>query len=52
MLLTAYTIVHVIISLVGIFSGFVVLYGLLAGKRLDGWTALFLTTTVPDNRQH
>ena len=46
MILTIYTLIHVIISLVGIFSGFVVLFGLLAGKRLDGWTALFLTTTV------
>ena len=41
-----YTLVHVLISLVGIGSGFIVLYGLLTGKRLDGWTALFLTTTV------
>jgi hypothetical protein len=28
----------VIISLVGIGSGFIVLFGLLNGKRLDGWT--------------
>ena len=41
-----YTFIHVVISLVGIFSGFVVMYGLLAAKRLDGWTALFLGTTV------
>jgi hypothetical protein len=41
-----YTLVHVLISLVGIGSGFVVMFGLLAGKRLDGWTALFLTSTV------
>ena len=31
-----YTFIHVVISLVGIFSGFVVMYGLLAAKRLDG----------------
>ncbi|MGO9203671.1 MAG: DsbA family protein [Limisphaerales bacterium] len=30
----------------GILSGFVVLFGLLVGKRLDNWTALFLATTV------
>ena len=30
----------------GIGSGFVVLFGLIAGKRLDGWTAFFLATTV------
>lgn len=41
-----FTLVHVLISLVGIGSGLVVVVGLLAGKRLDGWTALFLVTTV------
>jgi hypothetical protein len=41
-----YTLVHVLISLVGIGSGLVVMFGLLTGKRLDGWTALFLATTV------
>jgi hypothetical protein len=46
MSLATFTFVHVLISLVGILSGFVVLFGLLGGKRLDGWTALFLTTTV------
>jgi hypothetical protein len=38
--------IHVAISLIGIVSGFVVLYGLLTGQRLGGWTALFLATTV------
>jgi hypothetical protein len=41
-----FTIVHVLLSLVGIGSGLVVVFGLLAGKRLDGWTAVFLATTV------
>lgn len=40
------TLTHVLISLVGIVSGFVVVFGLLSAKRLDGWTAIFLTTTV------
>jgi hypothetical protein len=44
--LQTYTLVHVVISLIGIVSGFAVLYGLLTAKRLDRWTALFLTTTV------
>jgi hypothetical protein len=44
--LETFTIVHVVISLIGILSGFVVVFGLVSGKRLDGWTALFLTTTV------
>jgi hypothetical protein len=38
--------VHVAISLVAIASGFVVLFGMFAGRRLDGWTAFFLATTV------
>jgi hypothetical protein len=46
MFLKAYTLIHVLISLVAIASGFVVLYGLLTGKSLRGWTALFLATTV------
>ncbi|HEY6349166.1 MAG TPA: hypothetical protein VI636_07135 [Candidatus Angelobacter sp.] len=44
--LETYTLIHVVISLVAIVAGFIVLFGLLAGKRLDGWTALFLVTTV------
>jgi hypothetical protein len=46
MILTAFTLVHVAISLVAIFSGFVVLSGLFAAKRLDGWTFIFLTFTA------
>ena len=44
--MTTFTFIHVVVSLVGIGSGLVVLAGLLTGKRLDGWTALFLATTV------
>ena len=44
--MTTFTLVHVVLSLVGIFSGFVVMFGLFAAKPLDGWTALFLATTV------
>jgi hypothetical protein len=36
----------VLISLVGIASGLIVMYGLLVGKRLDGITLIFLVTTV------
>jgi hypothetical protein len=39
----------VILSLVGIFAGLVVAGGLMAGNRLDGWTGLFLVTTVLTN---
>jgi hypothetical protein len=46
MILRAYTIIHTLISLIGILTGLIVLVGLLAGKRLDGWTKWFLITTV------
>jgi hypothetical protein len=46
MLLAAFTFFHVVISLIGIGSGFVVAYGLLQSKRFDNWTALFLVTTI------
>lgn len=40
-----FTLVHVLISLVAIGSGFIVFVGL-AGGKLNGWNGLFLTTTV------
>ena len=43
---TAFTLIHVVLSLVGIFAGLVVAGGLVAGKRLNGWTGVFLVTTV------
>jgi hypothetical protein len=43
---SAFTLLHVLISLVGIGSGLVVMYGFLNSKRLDRWTAVFLATTV------
>jgi len=43
---STYTNLHVLISLVGIGSGFVVMFGLLTAKRLARWTAVFLTTTA------
>ncbi len=44
--MTTFTSVHVALSLVGMASGCVVVFGLLTAKRLDGWTVLFLTSTV------
>ncbi len=46
MSLATFTLVHVILSLIGIAAGVVVLFGMLAAKRLEGWTALFLITTI------
>ena len=41
-----FTLIHVLISLAGIASGLVVIYGFLTRQRLDGWAAVFLTTTA------
>jgi hypothetical protein len=46
MSLSTFTLVHVLLSLAGIGSGFIVVFGLIDGKRLNGWTAIFLVTTA------
>jgi hypothetical protein len=46
MSLETFTILHVVISLIAIVTGFIVVIGMIDGKRLPGWTALFLLTTV------
>jgi hypothetical protein len=46
MSLSTFTMLHVIISLIGVVSGLVVLSGLLGSKVMPGWTALFLVTTI------
>jgi hypothetical protein len=43
---STFTLLHVLLSLAGIGSGFIVVYGLLTGKLLEAWTAIFLATTV------
>jgi len=44
--MSAFTLAHVVISLVGIGSGLVVVAGLIAAKRLDAMTAIFLASTA------
>ena len=44
--LSTFTIVHVVISLIGIASGLVVMFGLLVARKLNRWSALFLISTV------
>ena len=46
MILQIYTIIHTLISLVALFAGFVVLFGLLTGNRIDSWTNWFLISAV------
>ncbi len=41
-----FTLVHVALSLAGIFTGLIVLSGLIRSNRMNGWSALFLVTTV------
>lgn len=44
--ISAFATLHVVISLIGIVTGFIVLYGMLTSQKPDAWTALFLATTV------
>src|SRR5689334_19899644 len=44
--LATFTALHVVISLTGIIAGFVVIAGLLTGRRLESWTLVFLSMTV------
>jgi hypothetical protein len=46
MILNAFTAFHVVLSLVGIGSGVVAIYGLLKAKTPDRWTQSFLATTA------
>jgi len=41
-----FTLIHVVISLIGIATGLVVIYGFLTGMRLRSWNSLFLVTTT------
>ena len=45
-MLTALTIFHVLLSLVGIGAGFIVVYGLLMSKQYERSTSVFLNTTL------
>jgi hypothetical protein len=41
-----FTVFHTALSLIGIVSGLVVVYGMLGGKLVEKWTALFVLTTL------
>jgi hypothetical protein len=43
---SAFTLLHVVLSLVGIFTGLAVVFGMFGSHRLKGWTGVFLATTV------
>jgi len=44
--LSAFTVIHVLISLAGIVSGLIVIRGFLLSAWLDGWNRIFLVTTA------
>jgi hypothetical protein len=44
--ITTLTLGHTVISIVAIAAGLVVVGGLIAGVRIDGWTGIFLVTTA------
>ena len=46
MSLSTFTMVHVIISLIGIVSGIIVMFGMLGSNRMPGMTAIFLLFTI------
>jgi hypothetical protein len=46
MSVSTFILVHVVISLIGIFAGLIVLFGMFRAKRLNNWTALFLATAL------
>ena len=46
MSLEAFTVLHVVISMIAIFVGFVVLGGMFSNAALAGWTAFFLVMTI------
>lgn len=46
MSLATFTLLHVVISLIGIVAGLVAMVGLLKSKSMPGWTGLFLLTTI------
>jgi hypothetical protein len=41
-----FTAIHVILSLVGIATGFAVIFGMIGGKKLPSWTAWFMITNL------
>lgn len=47
--LLTFTLIHVVLSVVGIIAGLVVVGGLIAGARLNGWTGIYFVTTVLTN---
>jgi len=43
---SAFTLFHVVVSLIGIVTGIIVAVAMLGSKTTNGWTAIFLATTA------
>ena len=43
---STFTQIHVVLSLIGIVAGLVALFGMFRNKPLNGWTLIFIVTTV------
>ena len=46
MSVAGFTLLHVIISLIGIAAGLIVVFGMFSSNRMAGWTSLFLAATI------
>jgi hypothetical protein len=46
MSLSTFTLVHVVLSLIGIAAGLVALFAMFGSKTVNGWTGWFLATTI------
>ena len=44
--LSTYTVIHVVISLIAIVTGFIAVIEMAAGGPLGGWNTIFLWTTI------
>lgn len=47
--MATFTLVHVVISLIALATGFIAVGGMLTGRLFRGWTAHFLLTTIATN---
>ena len=47
--ITTFTLIHTLLSVVGIFAGLVLAGGWISGKQLERWSLLFLVTTFLTN---
>ena len=44
--LNTFTAIHVLLSLIGIVSGLIILFGLITANAMPNWTLIFLVTTL------